>query len=128
MGYLLIAGFSPALALGARPYSIGLRQTLADPQTTVIHYTYDPLYRLTQASYSTSQNFTYTYDAVGNRLTETGPGGAKTYTYDDADRLTAVNGIEYTWDNNPAPLRCGDFVATCSTTGSAPSPTMQPIV
>lgn len=71
------------------------------------------MYRLTQASYSSGANFTYTYDAAGNRLTENDPGGAKTYTYDDADRLTAVNGIAYTWDNNPTPLCCGDFAATC---------------
>jgi YD repeat-containing protein len=87
-----------ALAAPYRP--IGLRQDPANPQTTVIHYTYDPLYRLTQASYSSGANFTYTYDAAGNRLTENGPGGAKTYNYDAADRLTTVNGTAYTWDNN----------------------------
>jgi YD repeat-containing protein len=33
----------------------------------VITYTYDPLYRLTGADYSTGESFAYAYDAVGNR-------------------------------------------------------------
>jgi YD repeat-containing protein len=39
--------------------------------TTTITYQYDPLYRLTQANYSDGRYFHYTYDAVGNRLTQT---------------------------------------------------------
>ncbi|MBC7250113.1 MAG: hypothetical protein H5T62_07500, partial [Anaerolineae bacterium] len=35
-------------------------------ETTVITYTYDPLYRLSGAYYSTGEYFQYTYDAVGN--------------------------------------------------------------
>jgi YD repeat-containing protein len=34
--------------------------------TTVITYTYDPLNRLTDATYSNGQRFQYAYDAVGN--------------------------------------------------------------
>lgn len=39
-------------------------------QTTIIHYTYDPLYRLTEAQYSgiLSGTYSYGYDEVGNRL------------------------------------------------------------
>jgi hypothetical protein len=33
-----------------------------------IDYTYDPLYRLTAADYSSGDYFYYGYDAVGNRL------------------------------------------------------------
>ena len=43
--------------------------------TTVISYTYDALYRLTEADYSTGDVFTYTYDAVGNRLADGGSVG-----------------------------------------------------
>ena len=39
--------------------------------TTNIAYDYDPLYRLTAADYNGGTTyFHYTYDAVGNRLTE----------------------------------------------------------
>ncbi len=69
--------------------------------TTVISYTYDNLYRLTEADYSSGQVFTYTYDAVGNRLADGGSGGATAYAYDNANRLITINGtITYTWDAN----------------------------
>ena len=41
------------------------------PVVTTINYVYDPLYRLTEANYSDGRYFRYTYDSVGNRLTET---------------------------------------------------------
>jgi RHS repeat-associated protein len=71
--------------------------------TTVIRYTYDPLQRLTSATYSDGKSFQYEYDAVGNRIisTQTITSTLVTsYTYDVANRLTAVNGQAYTWDNN----------------------------
>jgi YD repeat-containing protein len=38
---------------------------------------------------------------VGNRLSETALGGTViTYTYDIANRLTSVDGVTYTWDDN----------------------------
>jgi YD repeat-containing protein len=42
----------------------------------------------------------YTYDAVGNRLTEETEGSlVNAYTYDAANRLTSVDGVTYTWDD-----------------------------
>lgn len=38
------------------------------------------------------------------------------YTYDAANRLTNAGGVNYTWDNNPTPLRYGDFAATSQMT------------
>jgi RHS repeat-associated protein len=81
---------------------------LASPViTTTINYIYDPLYRLTEANYSDGRYFRYTYDAVGNRLTETKCAVlpcttpiTNNYVYDSANRLTSVNGQAYTWDNN----------------------------
>ncbi len=71
---------------------------------TTINYTYDPLYRLTEANYSNGGYYHYTYDSVGNRLTQeksiTGLVTTDTYVYDDANRLASVNSINYTWDNN----------------------------
>ena len=65
-----------------------------------IEYTYDALYRLTAADYDDGTTFKYTYDAVGNRLTEETDESTSTYTYDAANRLTDVNGVAYTWDAN----------------------------
>lgn len=67
-----------------------------------IDYTYDSLYRLTAADYDDDVGtfFHYTYDAVGNRLTQDTMAGANNYAYDIANRLTSVDGVSYTWDNN----------------------------
>jgi YD repeat-containing protein len=69
-----------------------------------IDYAYDPLYRLKEANYSTGDYYHYTYDAVGNRLTEDssvdGLPSSVAYTYDNANRLTSVDGIAYTFDAN----------------------------
>ncbi len=49
---------------------------------------------------SVARTITYTYDAVGNRLTQNDNGTLTNYTYDIANRLTNVNAQVYTWDNN----------------------------
>jgi RHS repeat-associated protein len=71
-------------------------------EQVAIDYNYDPLYRLTRAQYSGSlaASYAYSYDAVGNRLTQDANGVRTTYGYDSANRLTSVNGQAYTWDNN----------------------------
>ncbi len=62
------------------------------------------LYRLTAADYSNGDSYHYTYDAVGNRLTQEksilGLLTTATYVPDDANRLASVNGVNYAWDNN----------------------------
>jgi RHS repeat-associated protein len=74
------------------------------PTNVTINYTYDPLYRLTAADYSDGKYFHYTYDAVGNRLTQdanlAGQPASTSYTYDSANRLTNVGGVAYAWDAN----------------------------
>ena len=65
-----------------------------------ISYTYDPLYRLTAADYDNGTYFHYTYDAVGNRLTQVTEDATNTYTYDTANRLTSVDGVPFAWDAN----------------------------
>jgi RHS repeat-associated protein len=79
-------------------YETGGQAPAGGPVT--ITYTYDALYRLTNATYSTGDIFMYTYDAVGNRLTQTTITNTTVYTYDDANRLVNVGGQVYTWDNN----------------------------
>jgi RHS repeat-associated protein len=68
--------------------------------TMTITYQYDPLYRLTGATYSGGPEYQYTYDAVGNRQIMDSPQGEVSYTYDAANRLTSVAGVTYTWDDN----------------------------
>ena len=65
-----------------------------------IDYTYDPLDRLTNSAYDNGKFYTYTYDAVGNRLTETTEKTTNTYAYNNANELTNVNGTAYSWDSN----------------------------
>ncbi|MBI2908789.1 MAG: DUF2380 domain-containing protein, partial [Chloroflexi bacterium] len=62
-------------------------------------YTYDNLYRITGVTYSDQTAQSYTYDAVGNRLTRV-QGGTTSYTYDNGDRMTAAGSATYTYDNN----------------------------
>jgi RHS repeat-associated protein len=81
-------------------------------ETRVISYTYDPLYRLSGAYYSTGESFEYVYDAVGNRLVMTTSNGSTSYEYDVANRLTNVNGVAYTWDDNGNLLSDGVFTYT----------------
>lgn len=61
---------------------------------------YDPLYRLKEANYSNGSYYHYTYDAVGNRLTEDSQLSVTSYQYDAANRLTSAGGVAYTFDAN----------------------------
>lgn len=75
-----------------------------------INYVYDPLYRLTSATYSDGRSFGYAYDPVGNVLQYNRTINSQTvttsYTYNDADQLTTAqesgNPIlwGYSYDNN----------------------------
>ncbi len=77
--------------------------------TRTIVYTYDNLYRLTNADYSThstgsgqaSESYAYEYDEVGNRLQQIINNQAPNiYVYDDANRLATVDGSLYSFDAN----------------------------
>ncbi len=68
--------------------------------SVTINYDYDPLYRLTSADYSTGDTYGYTYDSVGNRLTETTQLATTNYVYDNANRTTSAGGQTYTFDAN----------------------------
>ncbi|MDH5508466.1 MAG: hypothetical protein OEZ02_14685, partial [Anaerolineae bacterium] len=77
------------------------------PLTTTITYTYDELYRLTDATYSsydTDKTYSYTYDAVGNALSySTNVNNLVTttnYTYNAANQLMTaqVNNNPTVWN------------------------------
>jgi YD repeat-containing protein len=55
---------------------------------------------LTAVVYPGGAATAYTYDANGNRTSRTSAGSTTTYTYNDADRLTAAGGVAHTYDNN----------------------------
>jgi RHS repeat-associated protein len=95
---------------------------------TVIDYAYDPLNRLTAADYDDGTYFHYTYDAVGNRLTQDTLAGTNAYTYDAANRLTAVDGVPYTWDNNGSLLSDGVSTYTYNYANMLASVTQEGVV
>ena len=75
--------------------AVGNRTQMVGPNGTTT-FTYDDLYRLTAVDYPTGTDETFTYDANGNRLTK----NSTSYTYDDADQLTAAGGVSYGYDFN----------------------------
>ena len=87
----------------------GLSSLNQETVSQTIDYTYDPLGRLTAADYSTGDYYHYTYDAVGNRLSEEnvtngGMPNENDYTYNVANWLVDMSGTSYstsyTWDLN----------------------------
>jgi hypothetical protein len=102
----MVSSFTIRIAINGNPIR---------PANRLSQYLY--LYRLTQASSTGAYTYTfaYSYDKVGNRTVQTRTitnTQVTNYTYDAANRLTNAGGVNYTWDNNPTPLRYGDFAAT----------------
>jgi YD repeat-containing protein len=64
------------------------------------NYTYDKLNRLTQATYSDGSYETYTYDAMGNRLTMVTGSSTTLYEYDSDNRLLKAGSTYYFYDKN----------------------------
>ncbi|HEX6699608.1 MAG TPA: DUF6531 domain-containing protein [Gaiellaceae bacterium] len=60
--------------------------------------TYDADDRVTAVSGTNAPNLSWTYDGVGNRLSETRNGSNTTYTYNAADQLTLAGASTYTYD------------------------------
>jgi RHS repeat-associated protein len=61
------------------------------------NYTYDPLYELTQVTQGASTTESYSYDAVGNRLSSS---GVPTYNYNPSNELTSDSLGSYAYDSN----------------------------
>jgi RHS repeat-associated protein len=60
-------------------------------------YTYDPLYQLTQVAQGATTTESYSYDAVGNRLSSL---SMSPYAYNSSNQLTSTPAAGYTYDNN----------------------------
>jgi RHS repeat-associated protein len=82
----------------------GNRTGVVENTGRTVDYAYDATYKLTQESINDpvtgSQVISYTYDAVGNRLTKNVDGAVTNHTYDPNDRLLTENGTTYTYDDN----------------------------
>jgi YD repeat-containing protein len=69
-------------------------------------YSYDNLDRLTSVCFQAScpggsdPLIRWTFDDVGNRLSEARPSGTKNYTYNASDQLTQAGSTTYTYDGN----------------------------
>ena len=101
-GATTLSGFTATLDLVGNPLTVTRTGTPSETAT----YTYDNLDRLLSVCYQAScpngndPYIRWTYDAVGNRLTETRPTGTKNYTYNNADQLTQAGTTNYTYDLN----------------------------
>jgi len=81
------------------------------PNGAVISYNYDSMGRVSQISMSGIGNFNYTYDNVGNVISESSPDGTINYTYDDIYQLTGAtypDGTTYTYSYDEAGNRTQD--------------------
>ncbi len=80
-----------------------------------LNYGYDNEYRLTSATGAVgATNEAFSYDAVGNRLTELGQGTPS--VYDDANRLIQDATYTYTYDNNGNMTSKTDIATSLTTT------------
>ena len=61
------------------------------------NYTYDPIYQLTQVTQGTTTTESYSYDAVGNRLSSI---GMSPYTYNSSSQLISTPAATFTYDDN----------------------------
>lgn len=85
----------------------GQRIKLEELNGRVTTWAYDELYRLTEETVQDPQHgnrtTSWTYDKVGNRLTQAEEGATTTYAYDLNDRLQSESGarnITYEYDDN----------------------------
>ena len=112
---LLLTTDTNYIPTGFGPAETG-RQTGSGPLLTTLNrtlgYTYDGLYRLTEADYTSGELYEYEYDPVGNRLEQIINGDTITYTYDAANRLDMVAGQSYTFDDNGNLLNTGVLTNT----------------
>jgi YD repeat-containing protein len=72
---------------------------LTHPDGTYRHWSYDDLNRLSTAN-GPWGTLSYTYDIVGNRLSETVNGTATTYTIGTYNKLSSAGSVSFTYDSD----------------------------
>ena len=76
----------------------GNRTAKTDQYASVTsNYTYNQIYELTQVTQATNTTESYTYDAVGNRLSSL---GVSAYSVNTSNELTSTPSTTYTYDAN----------------------------
>ncbi len=91
---LILANLGPGgSTLSSFAYSynaVNNRTQVIEADGSVVTWSYDPTYQLTneKRSGATAYNITYVYDGVGNRTLMVNSGAATTYAYNAADELT----------------------------------------
>jgi RHS repeat-associated protein len=80
------------------------RLSVVEQGGRAVSYAYDVSYRLTQEQIVDptlgNQTIGYTYDAAGNRLSQTINGAVTSFSYDANDRLLSAGATTYTYDAN----------------------------
>jgi RHS repeat-associated protein len=90
----------------------GNRNSKADLYASVTtNYGYDNIYELLSATQGTSTTESYTYDPVGNRLSNLSGSG---WSNNTSNELTSRPGVTYTYDNNGNTLTKSDSTGTTS--------------
>jgi len=72
-------------------------------------YTYDPIYQLTQVTHDSAVSESYTYDAVGNRLSSL---TVPSLSYNSSNELLSTSKSSYAYDYN------GNLTSKTNTTGT----------
>lgn len=103
-----------------------LRHSVQDETGKKTEYSYDALDRLVRAAtYSAGtlvDDYRYSYDGAGNRLTQTHDGAATRYSYNGANQLTSVDGASLSYDANGAETTgAGGRTTTYNAAGQAAS-------
>lgn len=111
-GASTLAGFTYTVDPVGNPTQV-VRSGNAPGTTT---FAYDTRDRLTEVCFQAScpngsdPVIHWTYDSVGNRLTEARPNGTTTYSYDASDEMTAAGTRSFSYDEN------GNQIAAAGTT------------
>jgi RHS repeat-associated protein len=89
-----------------------------------IHWSYDEASRLIGEEFRDASGIpvtqtSYTYDAVGNRLSETADGATTEYTYNALDQLLSRGSAEYTYDGRGNLIQVADGVDVTAYTWDA---------
>jgi YD repeat-containing protein len=90
-----------------------LRYAVTDQGANTTTYSYDALSRLLEAKTtngggSTTDDRSYIYDAVGNRLSQDVNGATTNYTYSSANELTSAGNLTCSYDANGSLTGRGD--------------------
>jgi len=109
-GTNVLAKFALTLDPVGNPLQVVRTGSLAETQT----YSYDANDRLTQVCFqagscpgASDPFLRWSYDQVGNRLSEQRPSGTTTYSYDARDRLLSAGPTSYSYDHNGNQLSAG---------------------